>query len=363
MGKWARFGRTLKLKLYNQIRVASNTNNSPYLTNLRDSVNALMDQPALLMQPGEDFELAYGTSIQPENRNIGYLSNYVQTSREDRINQDFYQYMGARRDPRINYYFYNQASANSDLIAFPLPTPGGITPAVKGIFATVPLGSTNPNASSVADNLYTLPGLYTAGGRYNDGSGPANANSANGAAPQRFLPSFNRRFIEAELQLTQNNDAVKALAAYQAGIAEAFAKVNTIAAASGQTNALPIPAASIAAYTTAATTNFTSATSDLNKLNYILQEKYVASFGFGEDIWTDFRRTNNTLPNSTINRPSVVNADGIGVLTNAPGDVPNTLATGARPNILFYDLNDLKLRGDSAPAQHRPSDKPFWMPQ
>ena len=70
-----------------------------------------------------------------------------------------------------------------------------------------------------------------------------------------------------------------------------------------------------------------------------MYEKYVAGFGFGEDIWTDYRRTKSPY-------------------IRAPGEVPGTIATGGRPNNLFYDIQEITSN------RNAPRDvvgrAPFW---
>ncbi len=374
--KWMAFGRTLKLKLYNQIRLVQDP--SPLVVSLRDSVTALLTNGGAtpttkpLMTNTGDFEFAFGNSIQPENRNVLFLADYVNPTREDYINQDFISYMANRGDPRINFYFYNQSPTP------PTGTPVGYTitgqaPNVLGGFGTVPLGSSSTQASGDNNSVITLPGLYPAGGRYNDGTfAPAGSKGANytfghGTVPQRFLTTFNRYFIEAELQLTLLNNPAAATTALRSGVQEAFNKVAKVAAddgaptsINGSSTVIPnlLTLARTPAYITAAVTRFNGAASPEAKLSVIMQEKYVASFGFGEDIWTDYRRTG--LPNTNPAYSPPVQPDAFGILTRAPGEVPNTVATGSRPNLLFYSQSDLTLN-PNAPPQHR-SERPFWMP-
>lgn len=376
--KWVRFGNTLKLKLYNQIAEAARLNPTSVNVDVAAQVAPLLVDPLSLIRPNEDFELPYGNSIQPENRNINYLANYVNPGREDFINQDFYQFMIDRRDPRMNFYFYNQRNTLAEgIVDYKIDKPGGIFPPVNGAFGTVRLGSSGPLASAASAENITLPGLYPSGGRYNDGAfGLADNRYARGLVAQRMLTKFARHFIEAELHLTVLKDnagaALAARAAYEAGIKEAFRKVNTIGQAEGTPTALPtlaspaaIPAIDpdgpitpvltlgVLPYITRALARYDAAGNNEAKLNVVMQEKYVASFGFGEDIYTDYRRTGY---------PNVVGTGVVGNLATiirGPGDVPGTVSTGSFPSILFYTNSDLTLN-PNAPAQHLPGDKVFW---
>ncbi len=359
LAKWAKFGRTLKLKLYNQIRLKPGRDISA-------DVTALLAQPAQLLETAQDFEVPYGSSFQPENRNISYLSNYVDPTREDFISQDFFRVMARRNDPRLPFYFYTQAKGATGSVDFDTAaTVAGIT----YNFATVRLGSTGVLASTAAANLYTLPGLYPGGGRFDAGSGTSRSAGADftyarGVVAQRLLTTASRYFTEAELRLTLPLNPAAARAAYNRGIQEAFLKVDAIGKAEGTSTtavgAIPnvtIPnvaptAPRVVAYIASAMTRYdftfdrngivtTTPTNDEQKLSAIMYEKYVAGFGFGEDIWTDYRRTG---------KPAI----------RAPGDVPGTVATGSRPERLFYDLGELTSNRNAPRQQPAPTSTIFW---
>lgn len=376
--RWEAFGNTLKLKLYNQIR-----RYSPLPFDLNAQVTAVLGQP--LLQTGNDFELPYGASFQPENRNISYLSNYVSPGREDFVSQEFFRMMFKRRDPRLPFYFYTQAKASGGLSDYDSTfTLGSSTmgnsysPTGRDIvfnFATVKLGSTGTLASS-ADNskLATLPGLYPGGGRFDLGGGTpssvgADFSYARGVVAQRFLTVASRYFTEAELQLTLFNDPVAAKTAYLRGVTEAFKKVDAIGRADGSTTSVlltgvangsipsidPVTAPVAASYISNASARYdfttvsrpsdgvvvttTIPTTNQQKLAVIMYEKYVAGFGFGEDIWTDWRRTKY---------PAI----------RAPGEVPGTIANGARPDNLFYDVQEIT-SNRNAPRDVT-GKAPFW---
>ena len=358
MVKWAKFGRTLKLKLYNQIRLKPGRDISA-------DVTALLAQPAQLLETSQDFEVPYGSSFQPENRNISYLSNYVDPSREDVISQDFFRVMVRRSDPRLPFYFYTQARAATGSVDFDTAV---TVASITYNFATVRLGSTGVVASTAAANLYTLPGLYPGGGRFDAGSGTtrnagADFTYARGLVAQRLLTTASRYFTEAELQLTVLNNATDARAAYNRGIQEAFLKVDAVGKAEGTSTtaigAIPnvnIPSVApsaprVAQYITNAMTRYdfvffnnlptTTPTTDDQKLSAIMYEKYVAGFGFGEDIYTDYRRTG---------KPAI----------RAPGEVPGTVATGSRPERLFYDLGELTSNRNAPRQQPEASSTIFW---
>ncbi|UOQ52858.1 SusD/RagB family nutrient-binding outer membrane lipoprotein [Hymenobacter cellulosivorans] len=339
--KWARLGRTLKLKLLNQIRL----NPTPVMsaTELNTQVQALLTQD-LITAIGDDYEFRYNASTTPENRNLGFIADYVTASRENTIGRFFYvdvmspSYLnGNTADPRLPYYFYNQ---------LPKSAPAQATIDFQaGPFATVLLGSIGPNANQSVSNQITLPGLYAVGGKFdpNGFGGKADGNSGKGIVAQRFLTSASRYFTEAEVRLTILNDQAGATAAFKKGIEAAFDKVNDIASKDGSQT---ISTSARDAYVTSALSRGTT-------LSNIILEKYKAGWGFGEDIYTDYRRTGFpkiTLPGGTDVRP------GTSILLE-----PHTRLTGGYPRRLPYRQDDLT-SNPNAPKQ-QPNvvlDKIFW---
>ncbi|MGY3088846.1 hypothetical protein ACVWYF_001886 [Hymenobacter sp. UYAg731] len=346
--KWARFGRSLKLKLYNQIRKTRNVaaDVTPLLT-------------ADLIKSGEDFELKYGTSINPDNRNLGFIADYATPGRENRINPNFYLSMKAGTDryytgnvgapdPRVRYYFFNQVPDNATVV-----TPQDF---VSGNFVTVRFGSNGPYIGTVASNLITLPGLYPVGGRYDDGKGGtasatssiAGTVSAKGVVAQRLHTYFSRKYTEAELQLTVLNDNNAATNALQAAVQASFDKVNSIAIADGSP---VIGQTLVTAYLNAALAAFNRSGATIeDKLEVIMYEKYVASFGYGVDMYTDFRRTFHPrikVPGNSEPTRGIIDDND-----------PATVSTGPFPRRLYYPINDLLVNPNGPQTQ---DSKPiFW---
>ena len=349
LSKWASLGRTLKLKLYVQIRKTRSD------ADFQQQITTLIGSP--LITQSDDFEFKYGASTLPANRNISFLSNYVDVAREDNIGRYLYRFMkygngvdglttpGSVQDPRIPYYFFNQRTSQAvDAAAFDYQD-------TDGRFVTVRQGSTGPANASVTATVRTLPGLYPIGGRYDDGrGGDANTTYGRGTVAQRLLPYFSRKFLEAEAQLTILNNTAAARTALDLGIRAAFDKVNAIVAAeptltaptttsgaaypSGGTPYTSIPATAINTYVTAALARFDAASST-DKLRIIMEQKYVASFGMGPDMYTDWRRTGYPI----ISVPDNLNIGyNVGLVED---NDPATRGAGLFPRRLFYPQQDL----------------------
>ncbi len=363
LGKWARFGRTLKLKLYVQIRKTRPDAFKPEIAALLTGAAADQESGGLLK---DDFEFKYGASEAPANRNVGFLSDYVDVARENNIGRYLYLHMrygnGANAspstprtgDPRIPYYFFNQRTERTiSQSSFDYQDP------LDGRFVTTRQGSTGPaNASTLSSSTRTLPGLYPIGGRYDDGrGGNANTSFGRGLVAQRLLPFFSRKFLEAEAQLVVMNDRAAAAKALAEALRASFDKVNAIAIAEGtSTDARPLSAPfSLAAIPTGSrvlgpiprredSTYIANALARFEgrgagpaktPLQVIMEEKYVSSFGMGPDIYTDWRRTGFpiiTVPdNSNIgNNPGLVEDND-----------PATRGAGLFPRRLYYSQSSL----------------------
>ncbi|MBO2011545.1 SusD/RagB family nutrient-binding outer membrane lipoprotein [Hymenobacter negativus] len=335
LGKWDRFGRTLKLKLYNQIRK----------TKTNAEVQALVG-PLLsgnLLGEGDDFQLKYTNIVTPDNRNPGYVNDYT-ANPENRIGRYFYEGMLRLNDPRMPYYFYNQIARGSTTTNQDY---------VNGNFVTVRPGTTSPFASSASTaTVQTVQGLYPVGGKYDTGTGGAvSSTSAKAEAPQRLLTFYSRKYTEAELRLTVYNNAAAARTALADALAASFTKVNVIATADGSPT---IPAANITTYINAALGRYDAATTDDAKLEVIMYEKYVASYGYGVDIYTDFRRTGH--PFIRVSSQAANASPNTGLLP----DDGNTQSIGFFPLRLYYPTNDLTLNPNSPRSQRNPTDPIFW---
>ena len=345
LDKWARFGRTLKLKLYNQIR---KTQSNAFI---QSKVAPLLADS--LMKEVGDFQLAYRNTVNPDNRHPGYAADYS-ANPENKIGRFFYEDMYIRNDPRVPYYFFNQiprgsTTTNQDYI--------GMLPLYDPRFVTVRPGSSGPyvNSASTAD-VQTVQGLYPIGGRYDDGrGGKTTARPGKAEAPQRLLTYYSRKFTEAELQLMVYGDVVAARNAFEEGVRSAMRKVNEVAFADGsplipQTAGSTVP--NINGYTTAALVRYNNAANTEEKLEVIMYEKYVASYGYGVDVYTDFRRTRH--PRIRVSQEAVNPALGLIV------DDGQTTANGSFPRRLYYPLNDLILNPKSPKTQRDPSSPIFW---
>lgn len=339
--KWRRFANTLKLKLYNQIRLDRNVSTE---------VNAIITAGNLIDSTIHDFELPYGTSVNPENRNPSYQGQYAAGTKTS-PNPYFWEVLNNKNtfghggnlfnvvDPRIPYYVYKQLGPSE---AAQNPTAykdGGFVSIYSFSFGIDPNEGFDQSASA------SVMGLYPIGGRYDnnavDGSGRATKALNNGYAitPQRILTNFARKYILAELAL-EGVITGDAKALLGSAVRSSFAKVNQVAAAAG---APTISTASINAYVTAVYAAYDAAATDDERLRVIMTQKWIASFGYAVDAFTDFRRT------------------GYPVLHDGNTDtLPVTVRGRDYVVSIVYPDNEVLLN-PNAPEQRNPyTSKVFW---
>lgn len=274
--KWIKLAKSLKLKLLNQIRLTKD---------VRAEMNALIAEGDFIQVTADDFQIRFGTSASPENRNPGFVANYNSAGqRESWVSPFFYNVLKNSADPRLPYFIYNQLT--------PTNNPANPTDYRDGRFVSKRFASQGPNKSFDQRNFQSVVGLFPVGGRYDDGVG-GTATLTNGAsdAPLRLLPSYQMKFILAEAALAAGTNG-NPRALLESGIRENFAKVNAQAAAvpSSVQTVPTIPAATINTYVNSVLAAYDGANA-AGKLEIIMTQKWIAGFGFGIDAYTDYRRT------------------------------------------------------------------------
>lgn len=284
--KWERFANTLKLKMYNQIRG---------VRNVSTEINALLTSAKLIESSSQDFELPYGTSANPDDRNPAYANEYTRGSRTYQMNPYFYEVLKGKdtfghggnifngiEDPRIPYYFYNQLQPGEE----PENPPAYYdeTTGFLGIYAFS--FNIDPNEGYDQGSSMTVLGLYPCGGKFDDGSGETVDFNGVGNVAQRMLTFFSRKFIEAELALAGVTGGDHE-ALLRDAIVASFGKVNEIANNAG---APAITAATRDTYIDAIMNLYNNANNQ-GKLQIIMTQKWIANFGYGIDSYNDYRRT------------------------------------------------------------------------
>lgn len=340
---WIRFGNTLKLKMLYQTTGVSTIPNRDVM------INQLITDNNLITDASQDFELWYNaTGPAPENRHPVYVTEYTQANPNFYVSVWLYETLQGLNlnvlngvvDPRIPYYYHRQLlPGEAPENPFEYLKPEG--------FLSIHFGSIHPNQASGQQSSQSVVGVYACGGFYDDGSGTkVNATSGNGVAPERMLTYFKRLYMEAELAL---NGVIggDARALLQSAIEASFAEVNEVAAAQAS-----VPAISTAdrdAYVASALAEY-DAGDNTKKLEVILTQKWLASFGNSVDAYADYRRTGFPVifdPNN-YNGPEAATYQAT--------------TTSGRPFLVSLPWSDQDLQiNANAPAQKDPtSDKVFW---
>ncbi|MEQ8217287.1 MAG: SusD/RagB family nutrient-binding outer membrane lipoprotein [Arenibacter sp.] len=296
ISQWNRFANTLKLKLYNEIR----------LSNLFDAgkLSTLVAADNFMSGSADDFEYPYSTTQSPsEERNPLYTDTYLAGQAAHYASPWFYEILkgwnpnihNGVEDPRLPYYFFNQL------------TPGQLPPDVGDPttgdpkadywdrntgFHTIRFGSVSANRDFASRNSSTYPGIYPAGGKYDDGQGgAADTNAGTGAAPHRILTYHEFLFIQAEL-IQAGLIAGDAKVKLEEAMTAAFAKVDQVVSNSETSQSVPklIGSTGVSDFIDGILVEFDAA-SDAKKMEIIMTQKWVSTFGDPYDQYNDYRRT------------------------------------------------------------------------
>ncbi|MGL4632249.1 MAG: SusD/RagB family nutrient-binding outer membrane lipoprotein [Leadbetterella sp.] len=354
--RWRKFAKTLKLKLYTNVRLVQD---------VKASVQALVTEGDLLAA-GEDFEMAYVNSITPENRNPGYLNDYP-VGRNNYISPYFFEIMSGQNtfkhgndlltgivDPRIPYYFYNQRRKDQNPEN---PSEYVNNVGSGGKFVSIFFASKGRNQGFDQAGSQTMPGLYFAGGKYDDNTATrAATTSGKGAVSLRLLPYFNRMYLQAELaNVGLIGTPADAEGYLRTAIEASFAKVNAIATADGSPT---IPTATITDYVSKVMALYTAGDA-AKRLEIIMTQKWIANYGFAMDTFTDYRRTGlPKLYNPRTDDPSVYAPAG------TTGEATNFTIQERDNAIVFpWKLEDLTLNRNAPKATDKINStyKVFWM--
>ena len=311
LGKWKKFGNTLKLKMYTQIRL---------VRDVSGDVNKLLTEDNMISSSGEDFQMQYGTGSAPENRNPGYAQEYAAGGARNNISPYFYEILKGLvtfhdneiykdlEDPRIPYYFFNQIGEigvgsepeNPCSYCYGYDNAGTFQVQVPELQGTGMLGiymfsfNIDPNEGFDQSSSQSIMGLYPVGGRYDDGNGGAVNFNGAGDSPQRLLTYYARKYLEAELAIT-GVTAGDARVAFEEAMIASFDKVGDVASAAGA----PAMVDSVVAEYIAQVLTRYDAADDAGKLEHIMTQKWIATYGFGLDAYTDYRRTGLPPPSQS----------------------------------------------------------------
>jgi len=286
--QWIKFANTLKLRLLLHY-------------SKKDPVFCVAQITALVNTAGITFMASNADNFSHPFFNNPNQRNSIETFERNRpgylyADQQLVGMMNTRTDPRRPFYFTDFPFGSGNYV---------------GVSAANPPAAANSNYS----RIHTfLRGAVIAG--------TTPPFTYSGAAPQRMLTFAEYNFIRAEAALMGAPGSAQQF--FQDGITASMQEVGVAPAA-------------ITAYLA---TNGTLTGTNAQKLQQIIEEKYIALFGVAVEPWTDWRRT------------------GFPVLTpptNRLASVPTI------PRTLFYAQSEIDLNPNH-PAQKNVSlqDRVFW---
>lgn len=360
--KWIRFTNTFKLKLYNQVRLTSDFDEAGYIN--------LINEDNFFKSIDDDFQFLHTKITSPrDERNTFFLESYNSSQFETYMSPWFYEIMmgmnpnihTSNKDPRIEYYFFKQLKPGQ----FP-PDLGDVATgnpkadywdAATG-FYSIRFGSQGPWRDFSAENSYTYPGIFPAGGRYDDGKGGAmSAATATGIAPHRILTYDEFLYIQAEL-IQENKLAGDASAKLKEAMEASFKKVDDVVSKNDSEQSIPklIGDTKTDTFISNIISEFDSATNS-KKLEIIMTQKWVATFGDPADQYNDYRRTGYPIlanPKSSTKEYQLDNGDAF------PIDDSETTVNNPYQLSLYWPQTEINVN-KNAPKQKNPAIyKIFW---
>ncbi len=362
ISRWVKAANTLKLKLYTQRRK---------VPSVSAEVTALLANPAnLISSTADNFQIKYTSN--PIDKNPGVF-DYAAAQRTQDISPWFYEIMKGYnqdiftglQDPRIPYYFYNQIKLGQTGV-----NDNNATEYRDGSFVSIYFGSNGPDVGRTQQTTMTLLGLYPVGGKFDAGlgGGPGqtlNAASASGAAPTRLMTYADRLYLEAEL-INTNVIPGDARAVFLAAVTESFKMVDAVVTLTGATG-VPVLAGSVpvTTYIAGVMTKYDAA-SVTKRLEMIMTQKWISTFGSAIDSYTDYRRTGFPImfdPSNPAMAPGGKVQPPIGGNPLQNPQFPVAVSVNrAYPLSLPWPSKELTAN-PNAPAQKQPSlYKIFWMP-
>lgn len=330
---WIKLANTLKLKMYNNCNRLTTVGSK----NVAAEMNAIITDGNYITVPADDFVFKYGNSrFTPNTRHPlyndqyeagggAYLGNYFMWAMTTEkgssgiySNPIFPNTIGDPGDPRVPYYFFRQDAdpGNEDTFTVPgrtrpehynnikynsffvniIRTPYTVSNwFVGGIAADGFLGRDHGNNTGIPPdaNVRTVAGVYPIGGMYGSATSvQTNGNKGKlGAGIMPILLSSFVHFMKAEA-MQRNIIAGNPQAELETAVTQSITKTTTLFA--------DYPVLSTAQQTTLANKKqkyidfinavFSSENND-RKLELIIKEYYLASWGNGIEPYNNYRRT------------------------------------------------------------------------
>lgn len=281
---WLKMANALKLKMYNQIRL---TDPEKAATGIK---NLISNSGALINSNNTDFTFRFGASQNPNNRHPWHRVDY-QSAKTFYISQSLTDMLFDNDDPRLRYYIYRQNataglnnSSNSNGYYGRNPGDGTSVPADQtrrstfGIYPAAGLYDNAPINNLPATHVFlTNTGATTA-------LKTVNVTDGTGAGIMPLITNAMVKFIRAEAALTLNTGD-DARQNFLEGVMASLTSISSFAVSNG---GVAIP--NITAFVNKLAQQYDAANA-AGKLNLVMTQKYIASYGNGIESYNDIRRT------------------------------------------------------------------------
>ncbi|MEM8568034.1 MAG: SusD/RagB family nutrient-binding outer membrane lipoprotein [Bacteroidota bacterium] len=302
---WIEVANTLKLKMYLNI---SNVD----AARARDGINEVLADGRIIDAVDEDFQLQFTSDQVPIGRHMWYQSEY--DTGPGYLDNFLMLTLASLNDPRIRYYVYRQ-STYDELDFQTTPCSGRTAEQCPTWTQLQALGLNytgrdhgDPSGLPGDDDLVSVVGLYPSGGKYDDSSyrtvngnsGVAANRGAEGAGISPIFTSSMTHFMlaEAALNIPGVTTPLTASEHFEAGMVDSFDKVREFALSSIEADEVNefetdngIDYEALAdTYVAARLSQFDTASDD-DRMNLLMTQKALASWGNGVEPYTDLRRT------------------------------------------------------------------------
>ncbi len=341
LDKWISLANTLKIKMYNQIRLVD-------ATRAKEGINSIIGSQNYMDDNAEDFQFQYGTEQNlVESRHPYFTGNYQAGGAGQYMSNGLFDMLNAgddqppfvetgTPDPRLRYYIYRQTSN----------PPAG---------STLPCSTSTIHDYCYVGNLYwgrdhtdtegipndglkrSTYGVYPGGGAFdNDAFTAARQRAADGEtldgagiAPH-YLASFTKfTLAETALTISTNGNAASLL---EEGIRLSMDKVKEFGNV-GSGDGFAMTQADIDNYVSTVTSEYNAA-DDNGKLAIIAREYYIAAYGNARETYFNYKRTGYPSLQSPI------------------------LASGSFPRTFRYPADEITANPNI--IQNSPTKQVFW---